>query len=64
MSLGQFDLVRAEDHGQMAELRRVIAQGPVQENLARGVVQMVIAPDDMRDAHHSIVHHCAKVVGR
>src|SRR2546422_7174451 len=42
MSLGQFDLIRAEDHGQVAELRRVISQGPVQENLARSIVQMVI----------------------
>jgi len=47
----------------VAKAGQVEVQGLVDEDLARRVVQMVVAPDDVGDAHGGVVHHHGQVVG-
>jgi hypothetical protein len=41
-----------------------VSESLEQENLSRGVVHMIIAPNDMGDSHGHVIHHDGKVVGR
>ncbi len=47
----------------MTELGQGGSQGLVDLNLSRGIVEMVISPDDMGDLHAHIIHHHREVVG-
>ena len=62
VALGQLGLVRAQDHGHMAEARHVPAQGLVQQYLARGVGHVVVAAQHVGHAHGVVVHHHGQVV--
>ncbi len=48
----------------MRKQRRLGAQRPVNIDLPRGVVDMVIATDDMGDLHIHIIDHHGEVIGR
>ena len=48
----------------MREMRHVPAHRLIELGLPEGVVQMVVAPDHMGDAHIVIVHHHRQHVGR
>ena len=63
MSLGQLVAVGAQDHGQVREGGHVVAEGLVDEDLARGVGQVVVAADDVGDAHVGVVADHGEVVG-
>src|SRR6266487_4529470 len=64
MPFGELHFVHTKNHGQMPKTRRLITQRFIEKDLARRIVEMVIAPDDMRDAHSRVVHHRSKVIGR
>ena len=63
MSLGQLVAVGAQDHGQVREGGHVVAESLVDEDLARGVGQVVVAADDVGDAHVGVVADHGEVVG-
>src|ERR1700681_2643672 len=46
----------------MRKFRRVVSECVIEMHLARGVVQMIIAADHMRDLHVSIVQHDTEIV--
>ena len=48
----------------MGESRHGPAQRLIDLGLAEGVVEMVVAADDMGDAHVVIVHHHREIIGR
>ena len=47
----------------MGELGHGRTQGLVDHDLTRGVGEVVVAADDVRDAHGGVVHHGGEVVG-
>ncbi len=51
------------DQRDMGETRHGPAQRPVDLALAEGVVEMVVAADDMGDRHVEIVHHHREIIG-
>ncbi len=63
MALRELPAVLAEDHRQVAEHRRRQAQRLVDEDLARGVRQVVVAADHMGDLHVRVVAYHGEVVG-
>ena len=63
VALGELGAVGAEDHGHVAEGWHLEAQRLVDEDLARGVGDVVVAADDVGDAHVVVVHHHGHVVG-
>ena len=63
MALGELLAVGAQNHGDMGEDRRGRAKGFVHHDLARGVGEVVVATDDVGDAHAGVVHHGGEVVG-
>ena len=63
VALAELLAVRAQDHGDVRERGGRGAQGLVHHDLARGVGQVVVAADDVGDAHHGVVHHGREVVG-
>ena len=63
MALGQLGAVVAQDHRQVRILRHGRAQRLEDVDLARGVVDVVVAADDVADLHVPVVHHHAEVVG-
>ena len=48
----------------MGEDRPLPPHGVIDERLARGVVQVVVAADDVGDPHVVVVGHHGEVVGR
>ena len=64
MPLGQPLAVTAQNHRHMRILRQRRAQCLEDVDLARRVVDMIVAADDMGDAHIQVVHHHAEVVCR
>ena len=63
VALGQFLPVRPQDHRQVREARHRRAERFVQIDLARRVVDMIVATDDLGDAHVDVVDHHREVVG-
>ena len=63
VALGELCTVGTKDHGHVAEDGLLQAQGAVDEDLARGVGNVVVAADDVGDAHFVVVHHHGHVVG-
>ena len=64
MTLRQPGLVRPEDQRQVREPRQRRAERLVEENLARRVGDVVVAADDVGDAHVHVVDDDAEVVDR
>src|SRR2546425_13145558 len=63
MPLAQTRLVQTKNQRHMGELGRRMSQSMIEENLSGSIGQMIIAADDVRDAHVNVVHHHTKVVG-
>ena len=63
MALGELLAVGTQDHGDMGEHGYGGAHGLVDHDLARGVGEMVVAADDVGDAHECIIHDGREVVG-
>ena len=63
MTLRELLAVWPQNHRDVREGGYGRAQGLVDHDLARGVGEVVVAADHVRDAHHGIVHHGGKVVG-
>ena len=63
VALRELLAVGAEDHRQVRERGHGQPQRLVDEDLARGVRQVVVAADDVRDAHVRVVAHHGEVVG-
>ena len=64
MPLGQLAAVGAEDHRQVRERRHRRAERFVDIDLARRVVDVVVATNHLGDAHVDIVDHHCEIVGR
>src|SRR3546814_3484805 len=62
--LGKLGAVRSMDQRHMGVYRLRPTHCANERELAEGVVEMVIAPDNMRNAHIVIVHHNGKHIGR
>ena len=62
-TLGEFGALRVEDHRHVREVRHGGTQRLVDVHLARRVVDVVVAADDVGDAHVQVVHHHREVVG-
>src|SRR5690606_18886872 len=63
VTLGQFFAVRAKNHRHVAVDGNVGAQRAQDIDLTRGVVDVIVAPDDVGDGHVPVVHHHTEVVG-
>ena len=64
VALRQLGAVGAEDHRHVRVGRRLDAERAQHLDLARRVVDVVVAADHVRDAHVVVVHHDAEIVGR
>ncbi|MNE02450.1 hypothetical protein D3C80_949260 [compost metagenome] len=64
VTLGQLGAVGAMDQRDVGEGRPGPAQGVIDQALAGGVVQVIVATNDVGHAHVVIVHHHSQVVGR
>jgi hypothetical protein len=62
--LRQFLAIVTENHRQVRVKRHLRAQRLQDVDLARRVVDVVVAPDDVADAHVPVVDDDAEVVGR
>ena len=62
-ALGQLGALLVEDHRQVREVRYGRAQRLVDVDLARRVVDVVVAAHHVGDAHVDVVHHHREVVG-
>ncbi|CDD85267.1 putative uncharacterized protein [Collinsella sp. CAG:289] len=62
MALGEFLAVSAQNHGDMRERGHGGSECLVDHNLARRVGKVVVAADDVGDAHHGIVDNGREVV--
>ena len=60
VTLGEPGPVEPEDQGNVGEAGRTRAERTIEEDLARGVRQMVVAADDVRDRHLGVVHDAAE----
>src|SRR5690625_7805100 len=63
VTLGQARPVLAQNHGHVGKLGRRHAQGTIDIDLARCVVDVVITANDQADVHVGIVNHHRKIVG-
>ena len=63
MPLAELGAVGAVDQRDMGEARRLGAERMVELGLAEGVGQVVVAADDMGDAHVDVVDHDREHVG-
>ena len=63
MALGELAAVRSEDHRHVGEGRRLRVQRPVDVDLARRVVEVVVAANHVGDAHVHVVHDHGEIVG-
>ena len=64
MTLGELLSVVTEDHRQVRVLRHLGAERLEDIDLARGVVDVVVAADDVGDLHVPVIDDDAEVVGR
>src|ERR671910_728149 len=64
VALAEFLLVWPEDLGDVGEGRERVAQGLVDQDLARRVREVVVAPDDVAYLHLRVVEGGGEVVGR
>jgi hypothetical protein len=64
VALRKLGAVRSQDHGYVRVDRRLDAQRAQHVDLARRVVDVIVAADDVRDAHVVVVDHDAEIVGR
>src|SRR5699024_870532 len=64
VALGQPGAVVAENHRYVGELGRLDIERAIDIDLARRVVDVIVAADDQVDAHVEIVDDYGKVVGR
>ena len=64
MALGEAGFVGAEDHRHMSKFRDGIAEGLVKEDLARRIIDMIVAAQDHRHPHLGIIDNDDEVVGR
>ena len=62
MAFGEFFPVGTENHGHVAVLRQCAAQRPQNINLTRGVVNVVIAANNVGDLHIPVVDNDTKIV--
>ena len=62
MALAELAAVGAQHHGVVCEARRAAAQRREQQQLPRRVGEMVVAADDVRDAHVAVVDDRGEVV--
>ena len=62
VSLGQALAIGTENHRNVCELRQRRAERFEDVDLARRVVDVVVAADNVRDVHVQIVHHHAEIV--
>src|SRR5690606_41703618 len=60
---GHVVVVRAKHHRHVAVDGYVGAQRAKDVDLTRGVVDVIVAPDDVGDGHVPVVHHHTEVVG-
>ena len=56
--------VRSVNERQVSENRNLGAEGVVQVNLTRGVINVIGAANDVTDFHIPIIDHNGKVIGR
>ena len=63
MALGELLTVRTQNHGDVCKGWNRCAQSLVHHNLARSVGQVVIATNDVSNAHASVINNGSKVVG-
>ena len=64
VALGELLAIRAEDHAQVRELRDRRAERSEEGDVLGRVGEVVVAADDVRDAHLRVVHADAEVVQR
>ncbi len=64
VALAEPRLVGAENQRHVAERGQVVAERLIEQDLARGVREMIVAADDVRDAHLRVVDDDTEVVGR
>ncbi len=64
MALGEFLLVRSQDHGHVAEARQRKTQAVVEQNLFGRIAEMVVAAQHVRGAQIVVVDHDRQVVDR
>jgi hypothetical protein len=53
-----------KDHRNMGIIGERLLQRLINEHLARGIVHMVITPDDMGETHGNVIHHHCQMVRR
>ena len=63
MALGELLAVRTQNHGDVCEGWNGCAQSLVHHNLTRSVGQVVIATNDVGNAHASVINNGGKVIG-
>ena len=63
MAFGEFLAVRTQNHGDVCECWNWSTQSFVHHNLARGVRQVIVATDDVGNAHVSVINNGGKVIG-
>ena len=56
--------IRCQNQRQVRELRHRRAQRLINQNLLMRVRQVILAPNDMSDAHFNVVEHDRKVIER
>ena len=64
VTLRQLGAVRSVDQGDVGEGRARPAQRIVDQALARGVVQMIVAANDVGHSHVVVVHDDGEIIGR
>jgi hypothetical protein len=64
MALGQALSIRSDNHWHMREHWQRCIQGIEYVYLARGVIDVIIAANNMGNTHVDIINHYGKVVGR
>ena len=64
MALGKLLAVGAMDQRHMCEFRHIPSHRFIDRDLAKGIAQVIVTADHMRDAHIVIVHRDGEHVGR
>ena len=64
LALAHLGAVRVEDERQVREDRRLGAEGPEEQHVLGRVGEVVLAADDVADAHGHVVDHDHEVVER
>ncbi len=64
VSFTEARFIGSQNHGNMGKFRDSKTQRLIKQNLARRVIDMVIAADDMGNVHQRVINDHSKVVGR